>query len=114
MGVNSLYLAGPGSVALDMREDDIIIGISLSGNSAAGGGMEVSFMSTASLTTNDTTGVLAGVIHAAGIPAHLYFILNEKIAAGERLYLHNSGVGNNARAFIFTEGASSKPSTRRR
>ena len=112
--VHSLYIAAAGSVSLDIRDDAKITAIVIAANDQAPGGAEVSFTSTAQLTTNDTTGVLAGLPLAGSLaPATMMYVMNEPVEAGERLYLHVTGA-NACRAFVYTDRAGARPSTRRR
>ncbi len=113
--INSLYIASAGSVALDIREDGKITGITIVGVDALNGGAEVSFIAGPHLSTHDAIGVLAGVIYAgAGNPLVHRVELDEPVQAGERLYLHVAGAGNATRAFIHSDARSTRPARVRR
>jgi hypothetical protein len=87
---------------------------------------ELSFLSQNNFASNDTTGVLAGLrctwellTSGAATAAREMFLggLKEPLAAGERIYLHLVATATNiahARAFIFTDANSNRPSPRRR
>jgi hypothetical protein len=113
--VNSLYAGGPGSVSLDFREDGHLVGLFLTVNDLAVGAVEVSFNSSSSFTTNDTSGVIGGaVLNAAGIQVGQMISLKEPISVGERIFLHLSGAGNICRVFLYTDGGVARPASRRR
>ena len=113
--VNTLYLGGAGTASLDMRDDGNIIGIGISCTNAAAGSLEVSFNSSSSFTTNDTTGVIgAQVLDGVGSGGQMtYLAMKEPVSVGERVFLHLSGA-NIARVLIFTDTAAARPATRRR
>jgi hypothetical protein len=118
------------AAAIDVREDMTIEGIYLNltytvpvdGNRIKA---EVSFGSTNSFTSNDTTASLASIAlaqeaGAAGLGQlghSVYIPMAEKVQAGERLYLHVfhgiAGSTSEATAFIYG-GGTARPSTRRR
>lgn len=114
--INSLYIATAGTVSLDFREDGNITGIMLSCANVAVGAVEVSFNSSSSFTTNDTTGVVCGTI-ADGAGSTIVSELaglSEPVQVGERIFLHVTGALNVTRVFIFTDSKSQRAATRRR
>lgn len=113
--VNTLYLSTAGTASLDFRDKGTITGICIMWKDVAVGAGEVSFNSSSSLTTNDTTGVIAGVLsNATAVANGQYFPLQEPVDVGERIFLHVTGALNETRVFIMTDSAPSRPSTRRR
>jgi hypothetical protein len=117
--INSLYAAGTTTVSIDIREDGTITGINWSqiNSSPVEGQWELSFNSAPSFTTNDTTGVLGGgpvaalaneVIHDTG-----FIPFSEAVQAGERLFLHQSGLGVKTRAFISSDIKGGRRNVRR-
>jgi hypothetical protein len=113
--VNTLYLAAAGTASLDFRDAGNIVGVTISTNSAAIGSIEVSFNSSSSFATNDTTGVIAGaVVAASGLDPAAFYEMTEPVDVGERIFLHNSAA-NVVRVFIYTDSKSSaRAATRRR
>jgi hypothetical protein len=115
--INTLYLGTAGTVSLDIREDGHLVGVNISSNDAAPGTLEVSFNSSPSFSTNDTTGVIAGTfLTGSGTLANNTRIaLREPVSVGERIFLHMTGL-NQARVFLYTEtsGAASRAAVRRR
>lgn len=114
--VHTLYIATAGTVSLDFRDPGRITCVVISSADAAAGGAELSFNSSAQLTTNDTTGTIAGLVlqgNANGPPVAV-FHLDESVDAGERIYLHVTGAANATRAFICVSGAGTRASSRRR
>jgi hypothetical protein len=116
-----------GNVSLDVREDDVISGVVIEaaqlGSSAGILHAELSFSSTSSINTNDTTAVLAhksiNNLTGDGAAGSQSYPCAEKISAGERLYLHVDvpAAGTSAvhvRALIFTEKGGAKTSRRLR
>jgi hypothetical protein len=112
--VNTLYLAAPGTISIDMRDAGNIVGISISCSDAAGGSVEVGFNSSPSYTTTDTTGVIAAAIYSGnGFSGNQYFEMKEPVDVGERIFLHNSAL-NAVRVLVYTDAATVRAPTRRR
>jgi len=112
---NTMYIAAAGTVSFDFREAGTIIGVAIVTNDAAAGACELSFNSTAQLTTHDTNGVVAGLTFTATGAQTVYVSppMSEKVDAGERLYLHVTGA-NVVRAFIHTDSTGERRPPRRR
>ena len=131
-----LYATGTATTAaaamFDCRNDGVIRGIHLNtvcvGAAAGGGGLELSFGSTANHTTNDTMGVIAsqyvyGDVNATTARADGSTYLADvdiPVQAGERIYMHlyeegtTSSVRIRATLYIEEKGGLNRPSTRRR
>jgi len=104
-----LYATGTGSVAdaasIDIPMDGILLGIQIAHRADIDADdeqstVQVSFLSSAQISTNDARGVLANSTLTAAMVtsgvypmfANFYSNLNEiKVAAGERLHVHISG-----------------------
>jgi hypothetical protein len=116
-GVNALN-----SVSLDIREDDRLVGLFIDQDilgpvDTTDVSDEISFLSTPSISSNDTTGVLAevrftidlvtsGMMHGG---KSVYIPMDEPVQAGERLFLHHSVGGSTpsaarCRVFIYLRG----------
>ncbi len=114
--VNTLYLVGAGTVSIDMRDAGNIVGVTITGNDASPGACEVSFNSSSSLTSNDTTGVICGAqfTGTAGSPLSFNSPMKEPVDVGERIFLHQTGVANTVRVFLYTDADTKRAAVRRR
>jgi hypothetical protein len=99
-------------VSIDIREDDEINAVVLQ-NGGGSGNAEVSFASSASFTSNDTSGTIIGVPTGLDISVGSLAI---PVSAGERVFLHNDNApAAPVVAFLYTKGSSTpRPSPRRR
>jgi hypothetical protein len=112
--INTLFSQAPGTVSIDFRDAGNLTAIALSSTDNVGGQVEVSFNSTPSYTTNDTTGVIAAIVlQAGGTPQQLVIPMSEPVDVGERLFLHNQAA-NTARAIVITDSKGPRPPGRRR
>lgn len=131
-----LYATGTATTAAaamwDARNDGTIRGIHLNvvatGANAGGGGIELSFGSTANHTTNDTMGVIASLyVHGesnatpvSAVESVFLDNLDIPLQAGERLYVHlyeegtTTAVRVRATLYVEEKGGLNRPSTRRR
>jgi hypothetical protein len=114
MAVNTLYISAVGTSSIDFRDAGNIVGINMVSNDNAPGTIEVSFNSSPSFTTNDTTGVIGGLILPGnGTGADFSAVMREAVDVGERLFLHSSSAAA-TRVFVYTDATGTKPSPRRR
>jgi hypothetical protein len=114
--VNKLFLSLAGTASLDFRDNGKITAVSVSWSGGGSGGWELSFNSSSQISTNDATGtILNGTIpSAAASNGFASLLMNETVDAGERVFLHLTGVGAAATATIITDSATVKASPRRR
>jgi hypothetical protein len=111
--INTLYATGAVTASLDVRSDGRIIGLAYFINTAATGNFELTFNSSPSYTTNDTTGVIAGGPLIANTALDGYIAFDEPVEAGERLFLHQTGVGNITRLMIYSDAKGGRRNVRR-
>ncbi len=113
--VNTLYLSGAGTVSIDMRDAGNIVGLTITGNDASSGACEVSFNSSSSLATNDTTGVIGGLQFTGSVvPQSFNSAMKEPVDVGERIFLHQTGVANTVRVFLYSDADTKRAAVRRR
>ncbi len=109
--IYKLFAAAGSTVSVDVRIDDTIVAVLMS--NAGTQPSELSFGSTATINTNDSTAAIATVLNGVDISVSG---LNIPVNAGERIYLHNvAGAGAlDAACMIYTAGKDNRAAVRRR